>query len=471
MRRLALLCSAALLLGGATAKADLPAAPLPPDQIKVLARDVLQKLIETNTVHSNGTMKLAETLAARFHAAGFAPEDVALLAPADHPTQGNVVVRLHGKGKGRPLLDIVHLDVVEAKPEDWTVDPFQLTEKDGYFYGRGTLDIKGDAAALATTLIRLKSEGFVPDRDIIVAFTSDEEGGDSNGVDWLLSTHRDLIDAEFALNPDSGGGISKGDKRLYLGFQTSEKTYVTFRAEVTNKGGHSSLPEPDNAIYRLAAGLTRVAKLTFPVHTNATTKAWFGEMAKLESGQLRQDMEAMTRSPLDPASIKRLEGQIFYNAMLHTTCVATMLDGGHAENALPQRAGAAIQCRMMPDETEAKTKAAIEKALADPEIKVTVLIPAAPGPESPLTPAVTNKMRKVVDSLWPGLPVVPDMDAGASDSKYTRAVGIPTYGTTGIFSDIDDNRAHGRDERIRVNDYYGDVEFTYRELKAFSAVE
>jgi acetylornithine deacetylase/succinyl-diaminopimelate desuccinylase-like protein len=285
MRRLALLCSAALMLGGAAAQADLPAGPMPPDQIKTLAREVLQQMIETNTVHANGTLKLAEALAARFHAAGFAAEDVAVLAPPEHPTQGNVVVRLHGKGKGRPLLDIVHLDVVEAKPEDWTVDPFKLTEKDGWFYGRGTLDIKGDAAALATTLIRLKSEGFVPDRDIIVAFTADEEGGDSNGVDWLLRTHRDLIDAELSLNPDAGGGISKGDKRLYIGMQTSEKTYVTFRAEVTNKGGHSSLPEPDNAIYRLAAGLTRLSKLSFPVHTNATTKAWFGQMAKLESGR------------------------------------------------------------------------------------------------------------------------------------------------------------------------------------------
>jgi acetylornithine deacetylase/succinyl-diaminopimelate desuccinylase-like protein len=471
MRRLGHLCSAALVLGGVAAKADLPPAPMPPEQIKVLARDVLQKMIETNTVHANGTLKLAEALAARFHDAGFSPEDVALLAPPDHPTQGNVVVRLHGKGKGRALLAIVHLDVVEAKPEDWTVDPFQLTEKDGYFYGRGTLDIKGDAAALATTLIRLKSENFVPDRDIIVAFTSDEEGGDSNGVDWLLRTHRDLIDAELALNPDSGGGISKGDKRLYIGLQTSEKTYVTFRAEVTNKGGHSSLPEPDNAIYRLAAGLVRLSKLSFPVHTNPTTKAWFGEMAKLESGQLRRDMEAMSKPELDPAAVKRLEGRMFYNAMLHTTCVATLLDGGHAENALPQRAGAAIQCRMMPEDSEAATKALIEKTLADPRIKVSVISPAAPGPESPLSAPVTAKMRQVVDSMWPGLPVVPDMDAGASDSKYTRAVGIPTYGITGIFTDIDDNRAHGRDERIRVNDYYGDVEFTYRELKAFSAVE
>jgi acetylornithine deacetylase/succinyl-diaminopimelate desuccinylase-like protein len=470
MRRLALLCTAALLYGGA-AKADLPPAPQPPDQVKGLAHEILDQVIGTNTVHTNGTAKLAEALAARFHAAGFSPDDVALLAPPGHPEQANLVVRLHGKGKGRPLLDIVHLDVVEAKPEDWSFDPFKLTEKDGWYYGRGTLDIKGDAAALATTLIRLKGEGFVPDRDIIVAFTADEEGGDANGVDWLLTAHRDLIDAEFALNPDSGGGISQGDKRLYIGMETSEKVYTTFRIEVTNKGGHSSLPEPDNAIYRLAAGLTRISRLSFPVHTNTTTRAWFAEMAKLEKGQLRQDMEAMTKPELDPASVKRLEKQILYNAMLHTTCVATMLDGGHADNALPQRAGARIQCRLMPEDTPESARILIEKTLADPSIKVSVLIPALPGPESVPTPAVMGKMRSVVNSIWPGLSVVPDMDAGASDSKYTRAAGIPTFGITGLFADIDDNRAHGRDERIRVNNFYENVEFTYRLLKSFSAAE
>lgn len=471
MRRIALLCSAALLVAG-TAKADLSPAPQPPDQVKGLAHDILDQVIGVNTTHANGSTGLAEALAARFHAAGFSPDDLALLAPPDHPTKGNLVVRLHGKGKGRPLLDIVHLDVVEAKPEDWTTDPFKLTEKDGWYYGRGTLDIKGDAAALATTLIRLKGEGFVPDRDIIVAFTADEEsGGGANGVDWLLKAHRDLIDAEFALNPDAGGGISQGDKRLYIGMETSEKIFTTFRIEVTNKGGHSSLPEPDNAIYRLAAGLTRLSRLSFPVHTNTTTRAWFGEMAKLEKGQLRQDMEAMTRPDLDPAAVKRLEKHLLYNAMLHTTCVATLLDGGHAENALPQRAGAAIQCRMMPEDTQEATLGLIEKTLADPAIKVTVQTPAAPGPESVPTPEVTAKMKSVVNSMWPNLPVVPDMDAGASDGIYTRGAGIPTFGITGLFADIDDNRAHGRDERIRVNNYYENVEFTYRLLKAFSATE
>ena len=469
--RIALLCSVALACGG-IAFADLPRAPQPSEQVKVLARDILRNMIETRSTQDVGSTGLAEALAARFHAAGFSPDDVALLAPPDHPTKGNVVVRLHGRGQARPLLYITHLDVVEARPEDWSVDPFTLTEKDGWFYGRGTADIKGDGAALATDLIRLKSENFVPDRDIVVAFTADEEaGGGANGVDWLLRAHRDLIDAEFVLNPDAGGGISKGGKRLYIGLETSEKIYVTFRAEVTNKGGHSSLPEPDNAIYRLAAGLGRLAKFNFPVHLGVTTRAWFAEMARLESGQVRRDMEAVTRPDPDPAAIRRLERQVLYNAMLHTTCVATLIDGGQAENALPQRAGAAIQCRMLPEDSQAGTQALLEKMFADPRIKLSVITPARPAPESVPAPALMARMRSVAASVWPDVPVVPDMDSGASDSIFTRGAGIPTFGISGLFNDIDDNRMHGRDERISVDNFYEDVEFTYRLLKAFSATE
>jgi acetylornithine deacetylase/succinyl-diaminopimelate desuccinylase-like protein len=454
------------------ARAELPAAPEPPDAVKSLAHDILQSLIETNSVHANGSTALAEALAARLHSAGFAPEDLALLAPADHPSKGNLVIRLHGNGKGKPLLFIAHLDVVEAKKEDWSVDPFKLTAKDGYFYGRGTLDMKGDVAALVTNLIRLKGEGFVPDRDIIVALTADEEAeGDANGVDWLLRGHRDLIDAELVINPDSGGGVSSGDRRLYMGLESSEKIFVTFGLEVTNKGGHSSLPEPDNAIYRLAAGLGRLSKLAFPVRLNSTTRAYFAEMAKMEQGQLRQDMLAMTRPTLNADAVRRLEGHLFYNAMLHTTCVATMIDGGHAENALPQRAHAMIQCRMLPDDSQDKVQALLAKSLADPAVKISVITPAAPGPESAPTPAIMAKFQTVVQSMWPKTPVVPDMDAGASDSKYTRAAGIPSFGISGLFTDIDDNRAHGRDERIPIEGFYQDVEFTYRLIKNFAAAE
>jgi acetylornithine deacetylase/succinyl-diaminopimelate desuccinylase-like protein len=440
----------------------LPPAPQPPDAIKVLAFDVLKSLVETNTTHTFGSTGAAEQIAARLRAAGFAPEDVTLIAPVDHPTQG----------KGKPLLFIGHLDVVEAKKEDWSVDPFLLTEKDGYFYGRGTLDMKGDDAALVTNLMRLKQDRFVPDRDIVVALTADEEaGGDANGVNWLLREHRDLIDADLVFNPDSGGGMSLGDRRLYMGLEASEKIFVTFGLEVTNKGGHSSLPEPDNAIYRLAAGLGRIAKLSFPERLNATTKAYFGQMANMESGQKQRDMIAVTQPKLDRAAIRRLEADVFYNAMLHTTCVATMIDGGQAENALPQRAHAMIQCRMLPDDTQASVQATLGKTLADPAIKVSVITPAAPGPESVPTPAIMRKVAAVVGSMWPNVPVVPDMDAGASDSKYTRGAGIPSFGITGLFTDIDDNRAHGRDERIPIDGFYEDVEFTYRMIKTFSAAE
>jgi len=464
---------AATLLTAVSAFAgDPPPAPQPPEAIKVLALDVLKSLVETNTTHAQGSTRAAEAVAARLRAAGFAPEDLTLIAPTDHPTKGNLVIRLHGHGNGKPLLYIGHLDVVEAKREDWSVDPFVLTAMDGYFYGRGTLDMKGDDAALVTNLMRFKQEGFVPDRDIVVALTADEEAeGDANGVQWLLREHRDLIDAELVLNPDSGGGVSTGNRRLYMGLETSEKIFVTFGLEVTNKGGHSSLPEPDNAIYRLAAGLGRIAKLSFPVRLNATTRAYFAAMAKLESGQKQRDMIAITQPKPDPAAIRRLEASILDNALLHTTCVATKIDGGHAENALPQRARAMIQCRMLPDDTQASVQATLAKTLADPAIKISVITPAAPGPESVPTPAIMNKVAAVVSSMWPNVPLVPDMDTGASDSKFTRGAGLPSFGITGLFTDIDDNRAHGRDERIPIDGFYQDVEFTYRLMKTFSAAE
>jgi acetylornithine deacetylase/succinyl-diaminopimelate desuccinylase-like protein len=450
----------------------LPPAPQPPDAVKAQALEVLKSLVDTNTTHPHGSTAAAEQVAARLRTAGFAPGDVMLLAPADHPTKGNVVIRLHGQGKGKPVLFIGHLDVVEARREDWSVDPFVLTESDGYFYGRGTLDMKGDDAALVTNLMRLKQEGFVPDRDIVVALTADEEaGGDANGVDWLLHEHRDLIDADLVFNPDSGGGMSTGDRRLYMGLETSEKVFVTLGLEVTNKGGHSSLPEPDNAIYRLAAGLGRIARLNFPVRLNSTTRAYFAAMATMQSGQKQRDLLAMTQPKLDRGAIRRLEASILYNALLHTTCVATMIDGGHAENALPQRARAMIQCRMLPDDTQASVQATLVKTLADAAIKVSVITPARPGPESVPTPAIMRKVAAIVGSMWPGVPLVPDMDTGASDSKYTRAAGIPSFGISGLFTDIDDNRTHGRDERIPVDGFYQDVEFTYRMMKTFSAAE
>jgi acetylornithine deacetylase/succinyl-diaminopimelate desuccinylase-like protein len=466
---LSLTCPTLSLASGGPA--DLPPGPQPPEATKALARELLKGLIEINSTHSFGSTMAAEWVAARLQTAGFPSEDLKLIAPPGQPEKGNLVMRLHGRGEGKPLLFISHLDVVEARKEDWSVDPFVLTEQDGYLYGRGTYDIKGDDAALGASLLRLKTEGFIPDRDIVVALTADEETfGEFDGVDWLLRNHRDLIDAGLILNPDAGGGTSSGNRRLYMGLETSEKSYVTFGLEVTNKGGHSSLPEPDNAIYRLAEGLGRIARLDFPVRLSPTTRAYFAALSRTESGQMSRDLMtiAATTGHFDRSAVRRLEGSIFYNAMLHTTCVATMLSGGHAENALPQRAGATIQCRMLPDDSQANVQAELAKALADPAIRISVISPALPGPESVVTPVLKHKFEDVVGSMWPGVPVVPDMDAGASDSKFTRAAGIPTFGLTGIFTDIDDNRAHGKDERIAVSGFYEDVEFTYRLMKAFS---
>ncbi len=471
MKRLLFHCLIALLPCVAV-HAALPPAPEPPGPVKALARALLEQLITDPSIHANGSTSSATALAARLIEAGYAADDVVLLAPEGHPSKGNLVVRLRGSGKAPPVLFIGHLDVVDAKRADWSVDPFQLTEKDGYFYGRGTLDMKGDDAALATSLIRLKGEGFVPERDIIVAFTADEEAeGDANGVDWLLAAHRPLIDAGLVINPDAGGGVSDGDRRLYMGIETSEKVFVTFGLEVTNKGGHSSLPEPDNAIYRLAAGLDRLSRLEFPVRLNVTTRAYFAAMATLQQGQLRQDLLAMGKQSLDKAALARLQRHIFYNAMLHTTCVATMIEGGHAENALPQRARATIQCRMLPDDSQESVRTTLAKALADPAIAISVITAAAPGPESLPTPQIMARIGGVVAQMWPGVQLVPDMDAGASDSKFTRGAGLPSFGISGLFTDINDNRAHGRDERIPIDGFYQDVEFTYRLIKRLSVVE
>jgi acetylornithine deacetylase/succinyl-diaminopimelate desuccinylase-like protein len=457
---------AALLLAAAAHAAPPKASPLPPAADQQLAHDILKDLIGINTVHEHGTLPAAQAIQARLRAAGFSDADMALLTIPEHPSQGQLVVRLRAKApKAKPVLWIGHLDVVEAKPEDWTVDPFALTEKDGWWYGRGTNDMKGEDVAILTALIRLKREGFVPDRDLILAFTSDEESGDANGVDWLLRTHRDLIDAGLVINPDGGGGAFQRGKRLAYGVQTSEKVYVTFQAEATDKGGHSSVPEPNNPIYRLAAGLGRVAGYSFPVATSETTRGWFAKQAAFETGQVAADMLAISKLPIDQAVAERLSANPNRAARLRTTCVATEISGGHAENALPQRARASIQCRMFPSDTEAGVKAQLEKVIADPQIRLTVIAPATPAPDSPPDPILFGRIAKVVQAEWPGVDIVPIMDLGASDSIFTRAAGIPSYALAAIWSDLDDNRAHGRDERIGQSDFYQGVEFAYRLMR------
>jgi acetylornithine deacetylase/succinyl-diaminopimelate desuccinylase-like protein len=426
-------------------------------------------LIAINSTHAHGSSAAAQYVADQLRAAGFSDSDVRLLTPSEHPTKGNVIARLHGRGGTKPLLYLCHLDVVEARREDWNFDPFVLTEQDGWLYGRGTSDMKGQDVAVLTALIRLKREGYVPDRDIIVAFTADEEaGGDANGVQWLFDEHRDLVDAGLVVNPDGGEAAIKSARKLYLAVQTSEKIFLTFGLEVTDKGGHSSRPTASNPIYRLSKGLDQLSGFAFPVHLTETTKLYFAGRAELSSGQAKADMQAMSRSPLDDGAVQRLSVDVETNILLRTTCVATMIEGGHAENALPQRARATVQCRVVPGESPDEVQRTLEGVLKDPEIKISVMTAAIPAPESVPTPAILGAVRRATQSMWPGVMVLPQMSAGADDSVYPRGLGIPTYGIDGIFLDLDDERWHGRDERIGVKAFDEELEFTYRLMKELS---
>jgi acetylornithine deacetylase/succinyl-diaminopimelate desuccinylase-like protein len=477
MRRLtaALMAGAVLTaLAAPTLTSQALAAPasslIPPPANLALAKDLLKQLIETDTQHDKGSTGAAKALADRFIAAGFAPADVQVLIPADHPIKGNVVVRLHGKGKAKPILYICHLDVVNARRADWTYDPFKLTEKDGWYYGRGTIDMKGQDAAVAASLIRLKQDGFKPEGDLIVAFTADEEaGGDANGVEWLVKEHRPLVDAGLVINPDGGEAGVKLGRKLYLGVQTSEKVYVTYGLEVTDKGGHSSRPTPANPIFRLSKALARLADYRFPVHLTDTTRLYFKGRAALEQGQLAADMASMASEHPDPAAVERLSGETETNIVFRTTCTVTEITGGHAESALPQRVRATIQCRVIPGETMADVQAKLTAALADPSIKLSVVTPGAPSPESPPSPRVLKAVEKIAHGMWPEVALLPLMSAGASDSAYTRIGGMPSYGIDAMFDDLDDGRAHGQDERIGVQAFAEEVEFTYRLMKLLAS--
>jgi len=436
-------------------------------EYKKLSRDIFKELIEINSTSKFGSTKAAEAMADRLRTAGFKESDIQVIGPDTQ--HKNLVVRYHGEGKLKPVLFICHLDVVEALRDDWSVDPFTFLEKDGFFYGRGTTDVKNDDASLIVNIIRLKKEGYKPDRDIIIALTADEEMGTANGVNWLVTNHRELIDADFCINPDGGGGDEKNGKPVGLGIQTSEKIFVSYKLETKNKGGHSSLPVKDNAIYRLAAGLTRLAKYDFPLRLNETTRTFFEKSAEIESGQLKSDILAILKIPPDTAAANRITAaSAYYNAMMRTTCVATMLKAGHAENALPQTAQATINCRMLPDDSPDSVMLVLKNVLADNQISVTQINSTFRSPLSPLREDVTEPVTQIVSSMWPEVSVSPVMSTGASDGKFLRREGIPVYGVSGMFSDMDDVRAHGRDERIGVKEFYDGVVFTYRLIKALS---
>jgi acetylornithine deacetylase/succinyl-diaminopimelate desuccinylase-like protein len=447
------------------------------EQTREMAREIFKQLIEINTTDSVGNVTTAaEAMAKRLRDAGFSGDDVTVAGPNDR--KKNLVARFRGTGKRKPILFIGHLDVVEALRADWTTDPFEFFEKDGYFYGRGTEDMKEGDAILIANFIRMKKEGYLPDRDIIVALTADEEGGNFNGVDWLLKEHRNWIDAEYCINLDGGEFEKEKGQRLLAGIQASEKVYVDFQFESLNPGGHSSVPSSDNAIYHLAGALARLQSFSFPVKINEITRSYFERSAALATGQVSTDLKAVAKQPPDNAAVHRLSESPYYNSLLHTTCVATLLSGGHAPNALPQTARANVNCRIFPGEDPQEILHTLEGVANDPKVKVTIVpqlapdgkvIPVVAVPPSPLLPEVTQAMEKTLGVAWPGVPLVATMSTGATDGKYTRIAGIPTYGISCMFFERNDSRAHGKDERVGVQDFYDGVEFNYKLIRELSS--
>ena len=439
-----------------------------PTAQRALERAIFKELIEVNTSDSAGhTPELAAAIATRLKAAGFPDNDITVLG--FNPRYQSLVARYRGRASGKkPIMLMAHLDVVDARKEDWSFDPYVFKEDGGFYYGRGTNDNKAGVATLVANFIRLKQEQFVPDRDLIMVLTADEETlGES--IAWLMKEHRALIDAEYALNTDAGGGGLVNGKAQTFSVQTAEKVYLTFTFEARNKGGHSSIPVKDNAIYRLATGLGRLATIDFPVRLNETSRAFFERSAVSETGQTAADMKALAATS-DPAAAARLSAlSPYYNSVMRTTCVATRLLGGHADNALPQMARATVNCRILPDDTPEAVQAVLTRVLADPEVQITTAQPAKPSPPSPLRADVIGPVERIAKQMWPTATMVPEMSTGATDGLYVRNGGIPVYGVGALFDDINDTRAHGRDERVGVESFHQAVSFWYQLLKALTS--
>jgi len=463
--RLLLICCALLLTSNLHAQSD--------DSTKQLAHDMFKQLIEINTTDSVGNVTTAaEAMAQRFRDAGFPETDLFIGGPSDR--KKNLVVRFHGSGQHKPVLLLGHLDVVEARREDWTTDPFQFVEKDGFFYGRGTQDMKQEDAIMVATLIHFKKQGFVPDRDLILALTADEEGGKSNGVDWLLKNHRDLVNAEFVINTDDITLWTKDGKPEVMEIDASEKIYSDYQFVVTDSGGHSSLPKPQNPIYELSAALVRLQSYKFPVELSDVTRTYYERMSQGQISQRATDMKAILKNRADRAAETRLSQNIDDNAMLRTTCVATRVEAGHANNALPQRAAAIVNCRILPGHTKQEVRDTLVRLVADPAVAIHYIgndgvasdkVPATPVfTPHPLRRDVLSAVEKITNQMWPGIPVIPTMARGASDGIFTSAAGMPTYVVAGVAVDRNDDREHGRDERVGVKTFYDGLEFWDRFL-------
>ena len=444
---------------------------LTPDQ--QLARDIYEELIEINTGVETGNITTAAlAMAKRFREAGIPEADIFVGGP--RPEKHNVVARVRGKpapNARRPILLLAHIDVVEALKRDWSpeFDPFVFTEKDGYYYGRGTSDDKAMAAIFVANVFRMKREGYVPDRDIVIALTADEESGPANGVDWLLKNHKDKVDVAYVIN-EGGGGVLRDGKPLFHGVQASEKITTNFTLRATNRGGHSSVPRADNAITSLADALAKVGRHAFPIKLNDVTREFFIKTAELEEPALGRSMKAMVTNPNDTAAANAVAKDPRYGAMLRTTCVATLLSGGHATNALPQLAEANINCRLYPTETADEVRAELARVVADTAVQVIIRTQRPATPPSALIPEVMEPVRQITRDLFGDIPVIPTMSTGATDSRFFRALGIPAFGVSGLFLDpAIDARAHGRDERMRIQSFYEGQEFLYRLTKALTS--
>jgi acetylornithine deacetylase/succinyl-diaminopimelate desuccinylase-like protein len=435
-----------------------------------LALDVYRELVQINTGVTTGNVTTAAVaMAKRFREAGIPAADIFVGGP--RPEKHNVVARLRARQAARkPLLLLAHLDVVEALKSDWSpdLDPFVFTERDGYYYGRGTADDKAMCAIFVANAERLAKETAHLDRDIIIALTADEESGPANGVDWLLKEHPELVDAALVIN-EGGGGTLRGEQRLYHGIQATEKITTNFTLRVTNRGGHSSVPRADNAITSLADALAKVGRHQFPVKLNDVTRQFFSKMADLEEPAVGRAMKALVAHPEDAAAARAVADNPRYSSMLRTTCVATMLSGGHATNALPQLAEANINCRIYPDETAEQVRDALARVIAEHTVQVLIRTQRPASPPSPLLPELFQPVTRITREMFGDIPVIPIMSTGATDSRFFRARGVPAYGVSGLFSDpAVDARAHGRDERMRVRSFYEGQEFLFRLTKALT---
>ncbi|NNM77237.1 M20/M25/M40 family metallo-hydrolase [Sphingomonas sp. ID1715] len=457
-------CAAALLTQ------PLAAQTLRPDQAKF--RELYQELVETNTTLSVGSCtEAAAKMGARLKAAGFADQDITYFATPEHPKEGGLVAVLKGTdAKAKPMLLLAHIDVVEAKREDWTRDPFKLIEENGFFYARGSADDKSMAAIWTDALIRFKQANFRPKRTIKMALTCGEETTYAfNGAEWLAKNRPELIAAEFALNEGGGGRLDADGKMQFLATQVGEKATQNYRLETTNPGGHSSRPVPDNAIYELAEAIGKVRAYEFPVHLNEVSRAFFTNTAKMLGGETGAAIAALVANPNDAAADRIVSRDPTFHSMLRTTCVATLLDGGHANNALPQRAGANINCRIAPGETVETTQAALAAAINDPKVKITLVPPVRPLAISPpLDPKILGPATTLARKYFPGVPLTPVMSTGATDGIFLEAIGIPVYGIPGIFGEADGNGAHGLNERIRVKSLYEGRDYLFDLVKIYA---